>query len=112
MINLKIYAEIVINSDALDIDKPFTYEIPEELQDDVRIGQWVKVPFGIKNSIVDGFILSVKEDEISKIKIKKIKSIVKKEPLINEDNLKLIDFLRKTLWQQFYLLLLHFYFQW
>ena len=78
--NLKIYAQIIINSDALDIDKPFTYEIPEELKSDIKVGQWVKVPFGMKNSIIDGFILSIKEEEITGIRIKKIKAIGSIEP--------------------------------
>ncbi len=94
--NLKVYAEIVINSDALDIDKPFTYEVPLELQNDVRVGQWVKVPFGVKNSINDGFILSIKSDEIVGIRIKKIKSIAQKEPLLNEDDIKVIEFLKEN----------------
>ena len=94
--NLKVYAEIVINSDALDIDKPFTYEVPLELQNDVRVGQWVKVPFGVKNSINDGFILSIKSDEIVGIRIKKIKAIAEKEPLLNEDDIKVIEFLKEN----------------
>ena len=94
--NLKVYAEIVINSDALDIDKPFTYEVPLELQNDVRVGQWVKVPFGVKNSINDGFILSIKSDEIVGIRIKKIKAIAKEEPLLNEDDIKVIEFLKEN----------------
>lgn len=94
--NLKIYAEIVINSDALDIDKPFTYEVPKEMHDDIKIGQWVKVPFGIKNSITDGFILSIKNDEISGMRIKKIKSIVKNEPLLNKDDIKIVEFLKEN----------------
>ena len=94
--NLKIYAEIVINSDALEIDKPFTYEVPEELIEDIKVGQWVKVPFGIKNSLVDGFILSIKEDEVSGIRIKKIKSISLLEPLLTKEDIKLVDFLKEN----------------
>lgn len=94
--NLKIYAQIIINSDALDIDKPFTYEIPEELKGDIKVGQWVKVPFGMKNSIIDGFILSIKEEEITGIRIKKIKAIGSIEPLLNHDDLKLIYFIREN----------------
>lgn len=94
--NLKKYAEIIINSDALDIDKPFTYEIPEELRHEIKIGQWVKVPFGVKNSLVDGFILSIKEEEIKGIRIKKIKSIGAIESLLSENDLKLIYFIRES----------------
>jgi primosomal protein N' (replication factor Y) (superfamily II helicase) len=94
--NLKIYAEVVINSDALEIDKPFTYEVPEELIKDINVGQWVKVPFGIKNSLVDGFILSIKEDEISGLRIKKIKSISLLEPLLTKEDIKLVEFLKEN----------------
>lgn len=94
--NLKKYAEIIINSDALDIDKPFTYEIPEELKSEIKIGQWVKVPFGVRNSLVDGFILSIKEEEIKGIRIKKIKAIGAAESLLSENDLKLIHFIRES----------------
>ena len=93
---MKIYAEVVINSDALDIDKPFTYEVTEEIKKDIKIGQWVKVPFGIKNSIVDGFVVSIIEEKIEGIKIKKIKNIESIEPLLNIDDLKLINFIREN----------------
>lgn len=93
---MKIYAEIIINSDALEIDKPFTYEIPENLLEEISVGQWVKVPFGIKNNIVDGFVLNLKEDNISGIKIKKIKSIALINPLLTNDDIKLVEYLREN----------------
>lgn len=93
---MKVYAEIVINSDALDIDKPFTYEVPEELYEEIKIGQWVKVPFGIKNSIVDGFILSIKKEESIGIRTKKIKCISQNEPLLTKDDIKIVEFLKEN----------------
>ena len=47
-----------------ELKNTFNYEVPEELQNEIEMGQWVKVPFGAKNSTVDGFVLSIKEDEI------------------------------------------------
>lgn len=93
---MKIYAEIIINSDALEIDKPFTYEVPENLLEEISVGQWVKVPFGIKNNIVDGFVLNLKEDNISGVKIKKIKSIALINPLLTNDDIKLVEYLREN----------------
>lgn len=93
---MKIYAQIIINNDALDIDKPFTYEIPDDLKEDAKVGQWVRVPFGVRNSLVDGFILSIRKESIDNIKIKKIKIIKQVEPILSEDNLKLIDFIRRN----------------
>ncbi|MBQ6820140.1 MAG: primosomal protein N' [Clostridium sp.] len=93
---MKVYAEVIINSDALDIDKPFTYEVPVELQKSIELGQWVKVPFGNKNASVDGFILSLKDDSITGMKIKKIKSIVIEKPLLSKNNIRLIEFLKEN----------------
>lgn len=93
--NLKTYAEIIVNSDVLDIDKPFTYEITEELEKDIKEGQLVKVPFGIRNNPTDGFVLCLKhEDEIKGMRIKKVKKISFIEPVLSLDDLKLIEFLR------------------
>lgn len=94
---MKIYAEIIVNSDVLDIDKPFTYEVIEELEKDIKIGQLVKVPFGIRNNPTDGFIIGLKyEDDIKGMRIKKIKKIIYKEPVLSSDDLSLIEFLRDT----------------
>ena len=91
---MKLYADVIVNSDALDIDRPFTYEIPEEIIDDTKVGQWVKVPFGIKSKSMDGFILKIEEKDVSSMRIKKIKSIELKDPILTKDDIKLIDFIR------------------
>lgn len=94
---MKIYAEIIVNSDALDIDRPFTYEVSEELKGLIKVGQLVKVPFGIKNTSTYGFVLNVKnQDEPKGIRIKKVKSIFLEEPVLNKNDLKLIEFLREN----------------
>lgn len=94
---MKIYAEIIVNSDILDIDKPFTYEVSEEFKDDIKQGQLVKVPFGVRNTIADGFVLRLKyEDDIKGMRIKKVKKISFIEPVLTSDDLSLIKFLRDT----------------
>lgn len=91
---MKLYAEIIINSDALDIDKPFTYEISGDFMDMVRIGQWVKVPFGYRN-LVDGFIINlIEQEKIKEFETKKIKKIERLDPILTEDDLKIINFLK------------------
>ncbi|MBU3132491.1 primosomal protein N' [Clostridium gasigenes] len=94
---MKTYAEIIVNSDVLDIDKPFTYEVGEEFKDDIRQGQLVKVPFGVRNTLTDGFVLGLKyEDDIKGMRIKKVKKISFIEPVLTSDDLSLIEFLRDT----------------
>ncbi len=94
---MNLYAEIILNSEALEIDRPFTYKIPVELEEKVQLGQIVKVPFGMGNKTSEGFVLSIKEENEVNIsfRVKKISSIITNEPIINEDEIKLINFLRE-----------------
>lgn len=95
---MKLYAEVIINSEALEIDRPFTYKVPEEFNNEIKIGQIVKVPFGKGNKTSEGFILNLKNDDNIKFKIKNIAVILVKDPVIDEDDINLIEFLReKTL---------------
>lgn len=94
---MNLYAEIILNSEALEIDRPFTYNIPVELEEKVQVGQIVKVPFGMGNKTSEGFVLSIKEENEVNIsfRVKKISSIVTDEPIINEGDINLINFLRE-----------------
>lgn len=91
---MKLYADVIVNSDALDIDRPFTYEISEELINEVKVGQWIKVPFGIRSNLVDGFILSLGIKDIGSMRVKKIKTIEILDPILTEDDIKLVNFIR------------------
>ena len=95
---MKLYAEVIINSEALEIDRPFTYKVPEEFNNEIKIGQIVKVTFGKGNKTSEGFILNLKNDDNIKFKTKNIAAILVKDPVIDEDDINLIEFLReKTL---------------
>lgn len=92
-----LYGEIILNSEAVEIDRPFTYKIPESLNQKVKVGQIVKVPFGFRNKPIDGFVISIKkEDEVSfNYKIKELLSIETEEPIITLDDIELIYFLKE-----------------
>lgn len=91
-----MYAEIILNSEAIEIDRPFTYKVPLDMEEKVKVGQMVKVPFGVRSKPVEGFILDLKEEEINvSFKIKNILSVENEEPVITEEDLKLINFLRE-----------------
>ena len=67
---MNLYAEIIVNSEALEIDRPFTYKVPEEFKSDIKVGQIVKVPFGKGNKTSEGFVLTVKNEEEVDIKFR------------------------------------------
>lgn len=91
------FAEIIINSDALQIDKPFTYKVKEEENDLIQVGHRVLVPFGNGNKKVEGFVIGLKCELGGDIKrIKKVIEILDKDPILSRDDLKLIDFMRES----------------
>lgn len=89
------FAEVIVNSDAIQIDRPFTYKVPENLIDKIEVGYRVLVPFGLGNKKVEGFVVNLLDDVDNKaIRYKKIVSLCDNEPLLTEDNFKIINFLR------------------
>lgn len=93
----ELYAEVIINSDAIEIDRPFTYKVKEELLDIIEIGHRVKVPFGVKNKPTEAFVLGLKCEGIENVKkMKYISSILDDIPILTRDDLKLVDFLREN----------------
>ena len=54
-------AEIIINRLAKDLNKIFDYLIPKHMEEDIKIGARVFVPFGPKNSATEGFVIATKE---------------------------------------------------
>lgn len=93
---IDIYAEVIINSDAIEIDRPFTYKVKEEHSELIQVGHRVKVSFGNRNKPVEGFVIGLKCEGVENIKrIKNVIDILDEEPILTRDDLKLIDFLRE-----------------
>ena len=93
---IDLYAEVIINSDAIEIDRPFTYKVKDEDNEKIQVGHRVLVSFGNGNRLIEGFVIGLKCEGGENIKrIKKISKIVDEEPILSRDDLKLIDFLRE-----------------
>ena len=93
---MDLYADIIVNSDAVTIDKPFSYKVKDELFDIIKQGHRVRVPFGFGNRTIEGFVLSLYEEEKNdNIKYKYISSICDDKPLLNKESLMLVEFLRR-----------------
>jgi primosomal protein N' (replication factor Y) len=88
------YAGIIVNNNSIQIDKLFTYSIPESLRDTLKLGFRVKVPFGIGNKLVDGFVLDLYHEFESKSIIKEVAGLCEDYPLLTSEDIKLISFMR------------------
>lgn len=81
-----MFAEIIINSNAKALDRIFDYIVPKDLENEIKIGTRVSVPFGRGSKIEDGFVIHLKEN--SEFAVKEICQINKKQSL-TEDNIVL-----------------------
>ena len=85
-------AEILLNSNARDLDRTFDYEIPQELEEKVEIGSLVFVPFGNRKKLEEGYVISLKES--SQYSTKKIVNVEKNE-ILNEEKIELAKWISK-----------------
>ena len=80
----------------LALDRLFTYSVPVELTEKLRIGQLLRVPFGGRE--VRGFVLSIDGDDkaldnLKGVKIKPINGIVDDAPFFSPTLLKLVKWM-------------------
>lgn len=89
-------AGVIINHEALATDRIYTYEIPEEME--LKIGQRVRVPFGLGNRKLDGFVVSLGQSEelaYDKSKMKRVFSC-DSDVYFNEKDLIIMEEIRKN----------------
>ena len=65
------------------VDKPFTYDVPIDMQADISVGKRVLVPFGARK--LEGFIVAISHNHNSSLKLKPIIKIIDTSPIINEE---------------------------
>lgn len=71
-----MFAKIVINSKASELNSTFDYRIPKELEEKIHLGTRVIVPFGLGKNTRDGYVIAImKESEFEKDGKKKCKEI-------------------------------------
>ncbi|OPJ65554.1 primosomal protein N' [Clostridium chromiireducens] len=92
-----MYAEIIINSEALEIDRLFTYKVPYELMENIGVGFRVNVPFGQRNKPIEGFVFSLLQEDSIKLdyKVKEILKLCDDEAMLTVEDIQVIQFLRR-----------------
>lgn len=83
------YALVLVNIKGLGV-KTFSYAIPEEMKEKLKIGQAVLVPFG-RQGLINAFVVGFSDYIPAQIKAKKINKILDEKPLFSLDYLKLLE---------------------
>lgn len=89
-------ARVAVNQTVYRIDKPYDYLLPENSYYDNLVGCRVLIPFGNGSATRQGLIIGVcKTTDYPLEKLKKIISVLDKEPILNEEMLRLAEWLKK-----------------
>lgn len=86
-------AEVLIGYGAKIIDKAFSYDVPKTLEDKLKVGMKVVVPFG--KTTTNGFVINIK-NKTSENELKSITSIADETFVLNDELLKLGKYIKET----------------
>ena len=86
------YAQVLVDITKLG-EKTFSYLIPDELRDEIQIGQAVLVPFGFRKQTLKAYVVGFSNYLEEGIKAKKISEIIEPEPLFSLEYLRLLDWI-------------------
>ena len=83
-----MYAKVIVEIGVKNVDKMFTYIVPQDIKNIIKIGCRVKVEFG--RQLLEGFVIELTEN-IDKVdyELKSITSLVDMEPILNNEMLEL-----------------------
>jgi len=75
-----LYADIIVDISAVDLDRIFQYRIPKMLINQIVIGMQVSIPFGRGNRLIAGYVVNITEKlSYDESKIKDISGIINQE---------------------------------
>ena len=82
-----MYANVIVEITSKSVDKTFTYKIPNNIIEQIKIGARVRVPFG--KQILEGFVLNITNNFNNDYELREIIELVDIEPLLNDEMLYL-----------------------
>lgn len=95
-----LVAEVALDGAIYTYDKLYSYLIPPYFHGVAREGARVLVPFGKGNTKKQGMIFRIKSAEIKGLK--KLISVIDKEPLINKELLLMCEYLKENTFCTYY----------
>ncbi len=97
MLTVKHFAAVAVDGASYGYDNLYSYTIPVEMEGKVFAGARVLIPFGKGNRKRIGVVLKINDtDGVDISRFKPLTSIIDKEPLLNDEMLELLVWLRNT----------------
>ena len=91
-----MYIEVLTQISAKAVDQYYTYKVPKSMEEKIKVGIRVKIPFG--KMTLEGFVMGITNDvNYDKDKIKEIIDVTDDNPVLNEEMLLLGKYMSKKL---------------
>ncbi|MGN0438151.1 MAG: primosomal protein N' [Lachnospiraceae bacterium] len=91
------FADIIIDISHEAIDRTFQYKIPKELEEDIRIGTQVSIPFGRGNHLKKGYVVGISSHAVyEENKLKSIQSVNEAGVAIESSLIELAAFIKES----------------
>ncbi|MBP1581594.1 MAG: primosomal protein N', partial [Oscillospiraceae bacterium] len=98
---MALLANVVVEKTTYAFDSPFSYSVPPALEQEIRPGCRVMVPFGSGNRKRQGLVLELKEEQLD-MALKEVASLVDREPILNQEQLQLLHLLHDRVFCTYY----------
>ena len=91
-----MYIEVLTQISAKAVDQYYTYKVPKSMEEKIKVGIRVKIPFG--KMTLEGFVMNITNDvNYDKDKIKEIIDVTDDNPVLNEEMILLGKYMSKKL---------------
>jgi len=89
-------AQIVVDVPTMQTNQPYTYQVPNTLEEMIEPGMRVIVPFGKGNRRVQGFVVATDSDNtVTENELKTIDDVLDISPVLNHELLQLGEWIAK-----------------
>ncbi len=90
------YANIIVNISHESLDKYFQYVIPERLRDELSVGDYVSIPFGRGNRLIEGYVMEITDKaEFDPARLKEIAEIKTDSRLVEHKLIRLAYWMKQ-----------------
>ena len=91
-----MYVDVLTQIGAKAVDQNYTYHVPDNLKDKIKVGIRVKIPFG--NMTLEGFVMNINStNTYDKSKVKDILDVTDESPVLNEEMIALGKYMSENL---------------
>ena len=91
----RLVAKVAVSKAVYAIDKPYDYLVPAALEETLRPGMRVLVPFGVGNRGSEGIVLSLGEEPMPGPSLKAVHAQLDPEPVLDHEAIQLALWMRE-----------------